>query len=102
MAVALEEPRAAALEAVETQVAEQAAEEPIQPTDADGHILMVTEGIIWCSLCGKYNDTRAHRLKEHCLKKPWPGTGYRLKRLMEGRHPISRRLLSGLAQRLTL
>ena len=53
-------------------------------------------------MCGRYNEVRAHRLKDHCPKEPVRGTGYRLKRLRAGKHPTTGKPLGGLAQRLTL
>ena len=68
------------------------------PGDADGHVLMTTGSIIWCSLCGRYSEVRTHRLKDHCEKEPKYGAYYRLKRLREGRHPTIGRTIDGKAQ----
>ena len=85
------------------QVKSQDAEEPIQPEDADGHVLMVTGPIIWCSLCGRYQThKRTCRLREQCPKEPEHRAHYRLKRLQKGRRPATGRPLVETAQRLTL
>ena len=55
--------------------------EPIQPEDADGHVLRVTGPIIWCSLCGRYQTSkRTCRLREQCPKEPEHRSHYRFKR----------------------
>ena len=78
-------------------------EEPIQPEDADGHVLMVTGRIIWCSVCGRYQTSkRTCRLREQCPKQPENRSHYRLKRLQKGRHPATGEPLGEIAQRLTL
>ena len=78
-------------------------EEPIQPEDADGHVLMVTGRIIWCSVCGRYQTSkRTCRLREQCPKQPENRSHYRLKRLQQGRHPATGEPLGEIAQRLTL
>jgi hypothetical protein len=57
-------------EAVEPQVEAMEAD-PILPEDADGHMLMVTGRIIWCSVCGRYQTSkRTCRLREQCPKQP--------------------------------
>jgi hypothetical protein len=78
-------------------------EEPIQPEDADGHVLMVTGRIIWCSVCGRYQTSkRTCRLRELCPKQPENRSHYRLKRLQKGRRPATGEPLGEIAQRLTL
>jgi len=78
-------------------------EEPIQPEDADGHVLMVTGQIIWCSVCGRYQTSkRTCKLREVCPKQPENRSHYRLKRLQQGRHPTTGEPLGEIAQRLTL
>ena len=92
------------IDAVGAQVESREAE-PILPEDADGHTLMVYPawGLIWCSLCGRYQThKRTHRLREHCPKEPRRGSHYRLKRLREGRCPTTGLPLGETAQRLTL
>ena len=78
-------------------------EEPIQPEDADGHVLMVTGRIIWCSVCGRYQTSkRTCRLREQCPKQPENRSQYRLKRLQKARRPAIGEPLGEIAQRLTL
>ena len=44
--------------------------EPIQLEDENGHVLMVTGPIIWCSLCGRYQTSkRTCRLRDQCPKE---------------------------------
>ena len=77
--------------------------EPIQPEAADGHVLMVTGPIVWCSVCGRYQTSkRTCRLREQCPKEPEHRSHYRLKRLQKGRHPATGKPLGEIAQRLTL
>ena len=89
-------------EAVEPRVESMEAD-PILPEDADGHMLMVTGRIIWCSVCGRYQTSkRTCRLREQCPKQPENRSHYRLKRLQQGRHPATGEPLGEIAQRLTL
>ena len=77
--------------------------DPILPEDADGHMLMVTGRIIWCSVCGRYQTSkRTCRLREQCPKQTENRSHYRLKRLQEGRRPATGEPLGEIAQRLTL
>ena len=73
----------------------------VQPRDAGGHLLFVTGGrLTWCWRCGRYSSERAHLLRVACPGQPGPGQNYRLKRLKDGKHPVSNKPLEGGSKRL--
>ena len=72
----------------------------IQPKDAGGHLLFVTDSLTWFWRCGRYSADRAHGLKVECVGQPGPGQMYRLKRLKKGRHPFTNAVLQGTAKRM--
>ena len=61
----------------------------------NGHTLLRSGNIVWCSLCGAFAETRANRLQKVCLKKPPDqygsgGVRSQLNRLRAGLHPVTR------------
>ena len=82
--------------------AKDMAADTVQRVDADGHILFITGGIVWCNLCGRYGETRTHDLRAQCKLVPGPGSHFRLKRLQQGRHPTTNVPLRLSARRLPI
>ena len=72
----------------------------IQPGDAGGHLLFESGGLIWCWHCGRYSLKRAHALKIECSGGPGSGQAYRLKRLRQGKHPATNKLMVGRTIRM--
>ena len=56
------------------------------------HALLITGSVTWCRTCGAYADLRVRGLRGRCPGPPTgPGGSGRtaLRRLLEGRHPLS-------------
>ena len=74
--------------------------ETIQTHGAEGHLLFSSGDLLWCWKCGRYSLMRTHGLGTACKGLPGTGQGYRLKRLKNGRHPITNRPFAVRATRL--
>ena len=59
-----------------------------------------TGELTWCSKCGKYAVQRVYDLRDACPLRPTKGQGYRLKRLLNGRHPVDGKPLGTVAKRV--
>ena len=61
------------------------------------HHLAWQTGLLYCLRCGAYSSTRVRRLTQPCRQQPNASARFGLKRIGEGRHPISGvRLVSDL------
>ena len=78
--------------------------EALQPGDAGGHLLFsyAAAGLVFCWKCGAYSRDRAHMLRGNCRGKPGDGQNYRLLRLKNSQHPISKAFLGERPKRLML
>ena len=78
--------------------------EALQPGDAGGHLLFsyAAAGLVFCWKCGAYSRDRAHMLRGNCRGKPGEGQNYRLLRLKNSQHPISKAFLGERPKRLML
>jgi hypothetical protein len=70
-----------------------------------GHVLVVTRGsevplLSYCKLCGKYAERTGQGLNEGCFGKPKnKNAKYKLKKMMEGKHPDGGGLLGDVVGR---
>ena len=71
---------------------------PVTPAQAGGHLLFVTEGILWCKVCGAYTQKRVQQLGGACVGK----NEARLRWLNAGRHPKTGRKFGVHARRAVL
>ena len=61
----------------------------------NGHTLLRSGNIVWCSMCGAFAETRANRLQKVCLRKPPEqygsgGVRSQLNRRRTGLRPVTR------------
>ena len=64
--------------------------------DGGGHARRLTDGVLWCDLCGAYAERRAMGLAEPCKKRPRdPTAAWRRDRLRRRVHPATGCSLTG-------
>jgi hypothetical protein len=56
-----------------------------------GHMLFLSGELVWCRKCGCYGERRFKALKRTCQGPAVGGRATQLQRLLEGRHPVSKR-----------
>ena len=71
---------------------------PVTPAQAGGHLLFVTDGVLWCGVCGAYTQSRVQQLGGACVGK----NEARLSWLKAGRHPRTGRKFGVPARRAVL
>ena len=74
---------------------------PMTSDETGGHILYENGNLTWCSRCGAYGQERVHRLRDACQGHPGQA-GFRLRRLLKGRHPLTNKPFDSRAVRVKL
>ena len=70
-------------------------EPPVGPEATGGHLLFVSDGVLWCNKCGAYSEGRVQLLKAPC-KGP---NEARVRLIDGGKHPATGRPFQSVTRR---
>eukprot|EP00973_Karenia_brevis_P090057 12400806-Karenia_brevis.AAC.1 len=78
------------------------ASRPLARSEAEGHLMYKTDGLLWCFKCGAYAEHRVHKLASTCAGHATGSSAQRLTLLKEGLHPATGARLGESMQRVRL